>query len=355
MNPLLKKVKDIYTEGCISIMMNTHRTKPDNQNDPVLLKNMVKEAEEKLLAQYDKKFALPIIEKVKKIADSVNHNFNLESLVIYASSDFADFTRLPVKVENRVMVDNTFATRDLVRSMHQESSYYVLVFSRQQARLIVAYNDTVVEENSQSFPLENDLYTTSKSKLSMKQGTDNLYEEFFNRVDKVLNEIIKNHPLPVILATETRNFEHYLKIADKKDMIIGHVNMNRDEEKAHHIVPEAWEIMQTLIRQKNEARIKDLKKAVSEGKFVSDLNDIRNAIFQGRGKTLFVKRGFFQPALLVDDQIIPVDHFEKDQKGVVDDIIDEMIEQTMAFGGDVVFVEGNDLDKFRNVALMTRY
>lgn len=355
MNPLLKKVKDMYTEGCVSIILNTHRTKPDNQNDPVLLKNMVKEAEEKLLAQYDKKFALPIIEKVKKIADSVNHNFNLESLVIYANSDFADFTRLPVKVQDRVVIDNAFATRDLVRSMHHESSYYVLVFSRQQARLIVAYNDTVVEEASQVFPLENDLYTTSKLKLSMKQGTDNLYEEFFNRVDKVLNDVIKNHPLPVILVTETRNFEHYLKIADKKDMIIGHVNMNRDHEKAHHIVPEAWEIMKTLLKQKNQRKLEDLSKAVSEGKFVSDLNDIWKAVIEGRGKTLFVKRGFFQPALMVDDHIVPVDHFEKDQKGVVDDIIDEMIEQAMAFGGDIVFVEGQELDKFQNVALMTRY
>ncbi len=355
MNPLLKKAKDIYTEGCVSIIMNTHRTKPENQHDPVLLKNLVKEAEERLYNDYEKRFVWPIMENINKVVESINHNFNLDSLIIYASKDFADYTRLPVKVENRVVIDDTFATRDLVRAMHEESSYYVLVVSRQKARLIEAYNDTVVEDNFSPFPMENDLFTTSKSKLSTNQGTDNFYEEFFNRVDKIFNETIKQNPYPVIIATESRNYDYYLKIADKKDMIIGHMNMNRDDEKSHHIVSDAWNIVTTLNKTKNENRVIELKKAVSEGKFFSDINDIWNAIQQGRGKTLFVKRGFFQPALFVDNEIMLVDKFEKDQKGVVDDIIDEMIEQAMAFGGDVVFVEGDELDKFQNVALLLRY
>jgi len=356
MNPLLKKAKDICTEGCVSIILNTHRTKPDNQNDPVTLKNLIKNAEERLYNDYEKRFVWPIMENINKVADSINHNFNLDSLIIYANKDFADYTRLPVKATDRVVIDNTFATRDLVRAMHQESAYYALVVSRQNARLIEAFNDGVVEEKAGVFPIKNEtLYATDKKKLTTNKGQDNLTEEFFNRVDKALQEAIKDHPMPVVIVTETRNFDHYLKVADKKDLIIGHVNMNRDEEKAHHIIPEAWNVVQTLIKMKNEARITELRKAVSAGLFASDYNDIWNAIIQGRGKTLFVKRGFYQPALLVENEIVPVDNFEKDQKGVVDDIIDEMIEQTMAYGGDVVFVEGDELSKFGSVALMTRY
>ena len=355
MNPLLKKAKDMYAEGCVSIIMNTHRTKPDNQHDAVLMKNLIKEAEERLYKDYDKRFVWPIMENLNKLVEQINHNFNLESLIIYANKDFADYTRLPVKVENRVVIDNTFATRDLVRAMHQESSYYVLVVSRQNARLIEAFNDSVVEDGFAAFPMVNDLYTTSKSKMSTNQGTDNLYEEFFNRVDKAFQEVTKSNPLPVIIATETRNFEHYLKIADRKDLVIGHLNMNRDDEKSHHIVSESWPVMQTLIKIRNEARMLELTKAVSEGKFVSDLSEIWNAIHHGRGKTLFVKRGFFQPALLEENTVVVVEKHERDQKGIVDDIVDDMIEQTMSFGGDIVFVEGNELDSFGNLALITRY
>jgi hypothetical protein len=40
---------------------------------------------------------------------------------------------------------------------------------------------------------------------------------------------------------------------------------------------------------------------------------------------------------------------------VVDDIIDEMIEENFRFGGDVVFLEGDALNKFNGMVLATRY
>jgi len=355
MNPLLKKIKNIYSEPCVSIIMNTHRTKPENQKDVILLKNLVKEAEERLNSGYDKRLAREIIDKMNILTNSINHNFNLESLVIYINNDFADFTRLPVHVEDRVVIDNTFATRDIIRAMHQESSYYVLVLSRQNARLIEAYNKTVVHENTTNFPIANTIYATDKMKLSTAKGQDVLIEEFFNKVDKTLFETIKDHPLPILLATEARNFDYYLKIADKKNLIIGHINRNRDDEQAHQIVADAWDIVLHLTKQKNAERIKELHIAVSENKFISDYTEIWNAIQEGRGKTLFVKRGFFQPAKLTNGKVELISQIQKDDKEMIDDIIDEMIEFNLAFGGDIVFVENDELSKFNNIALATRY
>ncbi len=355
MNPLLKKVKDIYVEGCVSIIMNTHRTKPNNQKDLINLKNLIKNAEERLLKDYDRKFSEPIIKNMNELSNNLDHNYNLESLIIFANRHFADFTRLPIAVEDRVVIDDTFATRDLVRAMHQEYAYYVLVLSRKQARLIEAYNDKVIEEKKGEFPITNLNYKTDKEKLFTNKGQDKLIEEFFNQVDKIIWETTKDQPLPVFLATETRNIDHYLKVTDKKDLIIGHINRNRDDEKAHHIVPEAWKVILELIKEKNTNRIAELKKSISSGKFLSDFNGIWTAIQEGRGKTLFVKQGFYQPALLVGGEILLVEKLERDQKGVIDDIIDEMIEQNLSFGGDIVFLEGYELDEFQNVALITRY
>lgn len=355
MNPLLKKVKDVQGDVCVSIIMNTHRTRPDNQKDGILLKNLVKEAEQRLYNDHEKRYIEPLIKNLNATVESIDHNHNLESLILFASHDLADYTRLPVAVTDRVVIDESFATRDLIRAMHEESAYYVLVLSRQSARLIEAYNDKVVSEFSGNFPLSNNLYTTDKLKLSMVAGQDNLIEEFFNRVDKTVWEVTKDHPLPVILATETRNVDHYLKVSDKKDLIIGHINKNRDDEKAHHIIPDAWNVVLELIKTRNAARISELRQAVVTGKFVSDYNDIYKAITEGRGKTLFVKKGFYQPALLVSGEIRLVDEKDKNHKGVVDDIIDELIELNLSYGGDTVFLQGDELDKFDNIALITRY
>lgn len=352
---LLIKVKNIHKEACVSIILNTHRTRPDNQKDEIKLKNLAQEVESRLNENYDKRFSLPILENLNKAVSSINHNFNLESLVIYANSDFAEFTRLPIEVEDRVVIDYSFATRDLIRAMHNESAYYVLVLSRQQARLIEAYGDKVVKELKGEFPMSNSLYATDKVKLSTNKGQDNLIEEFFNRVDKNVLASIKNHNLPLLLVTDTRNFSHYQKIADKKEFIIGHINGNKDNDAAQKIVLDAWQAVLPLIKEKNASRITELKKAVSQGKFLSDINEIWNALQYGKGETLFVKCGHFQPVIIEEDHIQLTDSNSQGQVNYIDDIIDEMIELNMAFGGDVVFVEGDELKEFNNLALLTRY
>lgn len=355
MNQLFKKVKEIRSEGCVSIILNTHRTKPDNQKDAITLKNLIKKTEERLLNDYDKRFASFIIKKLKNLANTINHNFNLESLVLFVNADFAEYTIIPIEVEDRVIIDNTFATRDLVRAMHQATGYYVLVLSRQNARLIEAYNDKVVQEFKGNFPIKNTLYTKDKIKLSTAKGQDNLIEEFFNKVDKLVLKSIKNNPLPIILATEIRNFSHYQKIADKKDLIVGHVSRNRDDEKPYNIILDAWKVVQANVKEKHADRIVELGKAVSLGRYLSDYNEIWNVLQQGRGQTLFVKNDFFQSALLIDNKILLNTNFGNNQKGIVDDIIDEMIELNISFGGDTVFLEGNELEQFQNLALITRY
>ncbi len=352
---LLNKVKNIRQDVCVSIILNTHITKPDNQKDEIKLKNLVTEAKNRLLENYEKRFVLPILDKINKLVDSINHNFNLESLVVYANNDFAEFIRLPVEVEGRVIIDDTFATRDLIRAMHSESAYYVLVISRQQARLIEAYGEKVIIELKGEFPMSNSLYTTDKAKLSTNKGQDNLIEEFFNRVDKNVIASIKDHNLPILLVTETRNFSHYQKIADDKEFIIGYLNGNRDNETAQKIASDAWEVMLPLIKEKNATRIIELKKSVSQGKVLSDINEIWNAIKHGKGKTLFVKCGYFQPVIIEDNHIQLTDIKNRNQQNYVNDIIDEMIEFNMSLGGDVVFVEGDDLKNFNNLALLTRY
>ncbi|MBX3042842.1 MAG: hypothetical protein KIT33_11980 [Candidatus Kapabacteria bacterium] len=282
MKNLLNQVINISKNPSVSIILNTHRTKPDNMKDQTLLKNLIKEAETRLLENYDKKLAQILIEKCNELSDSIDHNYNLESLVLFVSEDFADFTRLPVEVENRVIIDNNFATRDLVRALHYETSYFVLALSRDKARLILAHTDKVVEEITEGFPFDNTLYTTDKIKLSSSKGQDNLIEEFFNRIDKNLNEINKENNYPVILATESRNYDNFIKVADKKEMIVGQINKNWDNDEAHNIVPEAWQQMKSYLSERNNERVSELKIAVSTGKFLSDITDIWNAVNQGR-------------------------------------------------------------------------
>lgn len=357
MNLTLKQLKDINSENCITIIMNSHRTKPDYLKDELTLKNLIKEVETRLFADTTKRDAAGLMDKLNALVAEIDHSHNLDSLMLFVNHDIAEFTRLPIHVVDRVIIDDTFATRDLVRAMHAESNYYVLVLSQEKARLIEALNDKVVHEFKSPFPFENkEFFTKNKTEAAVASRQSNLIAEYFNKVDKAVNVIRKDNPLPVLICTVEENYAEYLKIADEKQSIFNsYLNKNRIGEKDHAIVKEAWKIIEEDNIKRNNDRKSELLKAVSENKFLSDTNDIWRAIKEGKIQTLFIEQGLFQPAVLENDEIVYVSEDHRTDKGVIDDIFDEMIELNMSFGGDVVFLPKGELTKFNGFGAITRY
>lgn len=357
MNNTLKELKNIFSESCVTIILNTHRTKPDNLKDGLTLKNLVKEAETRLLADESKREAKKLIDKLSALVASIDHNFNLESLILFVNENIAQYVRLPISVEDRVVIDHTFATRDLVRALHFEANYYVLVLSQQKVRLIEAFNDKVIEEVGSPFPIVNTkFFSTNKAELSNASRQTNLVNEFFNSVDKEVNTIRKQNSLPVLICSEEGNYHEYLKIADQKNSILEtYLNKNRLDEKDHAIVTEAWKIVKEYTKNKNRERKSELIEAVNANKFLSDLTEIWKAVLEGRVQTIFIEQGLFQPAILENNLITPVAEEGRANKEVIDDIYDEIIETSINFGGDVVFLEKGELTKFNGFGAITRY
>lgn len=357
MNTILKKIKDINSENCITILMNSHRTKPDYQKDEIVLKNLIKEVENRLLAATSKQNATALVDKLKSLADQIEHSHNLDSLMLFVNHDIAEYTRLPIQVVDRVVIDDTFSTRDLIRAMHTESNYYVLVLSQDKVRLIEALNDKVIQEFGSPFPIDNNSFSTrANAEAAASSRKSSLLAEFFNQVDKEVNSIRNQNPLPVLICTVEENYPEYVKVADQKESLFTtFLNSNRINEKDHAIVTEAWKIVEAHETQKNKERKSELLKAVSENKFLSDTNEIWKGIKEGRVQTLFIEQGLFQPAVLENDEITYVSANQKSDKNVIDDIYDEMIEANSRFGGDVVFLPKESLTKFNGFGAITRY
>jgi hypothetical protein len=353
----LKQIKNIIGECCVTIICNTHRTHPENKQDALTVKNLIKEAKERIFNDEHKRYAKVIETKLDQIESTIDHNHNLDSLIIFVNEDIAEYVKLPIKVEDRVVIDHTFATRDLIRSLHLETHYYLLLLSQSKVRLLECFNDSLVKEIGDAFPINNNqFYSTSGVKQSNASKETNLIAEFFNRVDKEVNKVRKENPLPVLICTEIGNYHEYLKIADQKNTIYDtFLNKNRVEEKDHDTVKDAWEIVKEYTIQKNNERKTELLQAVGANKFLSDINDIWKAIMEGRVQTIFIEQGLFQPAKLVNNHITFVSDDERNQKEIVDDIYDEMIEMNMDYGGEVVFLPKGELEKFDGVGAITRW
>jgi len=358
MNVKINELKSIRADKCVTIIMTSHRSKPEYLNDDLRLKNLIKEVETRLTNDIGKRDADKLVKRVNELASKIDHSQNIESLILFVNEDVAEYLRLPIKVEDRVVIDQTFATRDLIRALHLETQYYIMVLSQENVRLIEAASGKSVREVRGEFPYENKTFhTTNRAAHMIAQKQTNLTAEYFNVADKKMNEVRKANPMPVLLCGLEENNNLYLTVADDKDAIVPvRLDKGMINEPVHTIVEEAWKVMKEYVAEKNNKRKQDLKKAVGQNRFLSDTNEIWRAIHDGRIRTLFVEQGLFQPAILTEDnQIEYVADERRNETGIIDDIYDEMIEINMDFGGDVVFLPKGELEKFNGFGAITRY
>ena len=357
MDNTLQLVKDIKSDVCITILLNTHRVKPEKLQDRIALKNLIQQANARLLTFETKERAEFLTEKLRKLEASINHLENQESLLLFVNEEIATFTRLPISVGNRLVIDTTFATRDLIRALHFETNYLILVLTEKKARLLEALSDRLVQEIGKPFPIENtDLFPTMVREKKNASIQTRYLAEFFNRIDKEVNAIRYLHNLPVFICGESSNFHEYLKIADQKHTIFPvYMKGNHEKETSQRVVTESWKILHRHCIEKENKRLEELELALTNGNYLCDVNEIWEAIPEGRIQTLFLEENLFQSAQITKNALILVGEEDRNLQNVVDDIYDELIEANLNHGGDVVFLPDGSLKKFNGFAAITRY
>lgn len=356
MKETLNRLKKVVSNCAVTLVLRTHRTHPENEKDSIKLKNMASETRQRLEKEYSADIAKKLGDKLDALIAEIDIRYNLEGLVLFVDEEHAEYVRLPIKLNDRISIDNTFTTRSLFRALNLETRYYLLILSKDKARLLRATTDYLEKEYSDPFPMETDkIHIKTKGEDRASDKYLQIQQEYFNRVDKEVNKIHNKESLPIYIATDSTNYAQYMLVADSPNRIYGQVALENREAKASNIVKEVWPIIREQTKKKLLDRKAELSKAVSSGKVLSDYAEIWQAIIAGRGQTLFVQEGLYQPARLKEDQVQLIEKADIHSPEDIDDIIDEMIEKNSFSGGDVVFLPQEELIDFQGLALVTRY
>jgi hypothetical protein len=364
---ILADLKAREDDPAISILMPTHRSFPDNKQDPITLKNLVKQTEERLLAQMDKREVWPIMEAINAEVETHDHMHNLEGLALFAGAGRADIVRLPFEVKERAIIDHNFATRDITRGLFDAVNYFILVISREYGRLFQAYNDRVVHQfdrntdlHGHSFPIKNtSLYSTSGHDRSQAPSEDNLLKEFLNVVDKSLQEMQGRRGsdrLPVIVIGDARNVGLFKQLSDRPSDIVGEVTHSADlEADAQTLVADAQDAVASYREAFETGALDQRGQAHGANRLLTDLSDIYRTAGEGNAERLYVRRGYIQPGVIDTEARTVTASEDASAEGVTDDVVDELIEMVQANGGDIAFISSDTLGDEAPLALQTRY
>ncbi len=356
MRQVVNRMINFKGKCCISIAMKTHRTRPDFERDPIQLKNLIKVAEEAVYEKFDKRFAADVIESLKKLAEQVDHGNNLDSLMLFVNENFAEGVKLEIPVQDKVVVAENFLIRDLLYAQKLQYRYFILVLGKEESRLLEAINNRLHKEYKDPFPIVNTRWVPENAKEASKGNrAENLLNEYFNVVDKQLNVIVQQEDYPVIVATEASNFPYYQKMADNPGNIIGHLPLSLVPKDAQKIVTLTWEqVTSQIVTDMKVESLKRLELARSSKNWLTAINEVYQAIIEGRGQTLFVKTDYHPDYILEKGAFVPMPQNDKLNYRVIDPV-DTIIRELISRSGELIIIPHDTDTDFEEMALITRY
>jgi hypothetical protein len=355
----LKRLQGSRDYPSLSLLAPTHRTHPANRKDRIVVKNLAARGLDRLQGEFKKREVAGLVQNLKTLVDRVDWKHSLEGLALFASRNVATAVLLPFRPKARVVIDATFATRDLVYSLNRSARYRVLVLTEKPTRLFDATTNVLTEYAVKPFPM---VHTGpgGASRLPGGQGInrsamrDEAHRQFFRKVDDALASVQKDDHLPVVLVGVDRLVAFYEEVTRDLDAIVGVVAGSYDDPNPTalgRLVWPAFESGATLRRTRALAR---LHAAVSANQHASGVDQVWRAAFEKRCQILLVETGFEHPADLSPqgDRLLP---YSGHGAVALDDAVDELIERVIAGGGDVFFYDPGVLDVHQRIAAVLRY
>jgi len=341
----------------VSILAPTHRTAPSNKQDPIKIKNLVTKAIDRLHDEFKKREVAAVVSNLQELVRNIDWEHTLDGLALFASEQRSAAVMLPFRVKPRTMIDETFATRDLVYTFNRATPYRVLVLGH-RARLFDAWATVLEEHTAKPFPLVH-RGPGGATKLPGGQGInrsavrDDAHRQFFRSVDSAVAELQKANPLPLVVTGVERNLAFYQEVTSQAAGIAGLLAGNHEETSPSALGKLVWPIFDANGTVRRTEALVKLDQAVSANRHASGIDQVWRAAVGGKCQTLLVEKEFKYPADVSPegDQLLP---YTGKGAAALDDAADEVIERVMDTGGEVFFYASGDLDVHQRIAAVLR-
>jgi hypothetical protein len=357
----LKELQSHRSSPSVSIYAQTHRHHPDNQQDAVRVRNLVRKARERLERESDDHAAgREVADVLDSLVETIDHEHALDTVVIFASREIAEVHYLPFRLPDEVVIDSNFATRNLVYALNRTPRYRVLLLSEKPTRVLAGQGDALEERIDRRFPVTNEGPDGSGAVKGTPHGVssvrDERHREFFREVARRFSEVHAAEPLPIVLAGITRYQSFFREVArDLQPHVIGTLDGSFDKTPVHEVAERSWPRVLEWVEAQKQRRLEELAQAVGSGRSASGLEPVWRAAHEGRGAVLLVETDYRERATRTEDgQGIRVGGSESGG-AVMDDAVDEIVEVVLARGGEVAFVPAGSLDEHQRIALILRY
>ncbi len=309
----------------------------------IALRNLLREAERRLNLEFTPAEVKPLLAGLRDRAASADLTRGRGSVAFFASGEGTRIISLPYDVEPEVVVDETFATRNLVHALQRAQRYLVAVIDEGAMRCFEVVGATAVELDDYALSMIDDLRPGAGW-----QGP------FARKVDELLDARQTDDPLPVILLAPPGMEAAFLK----RSLIRRHVIASATGRFEGAATERVRDVALRLVKQHVMEDLREVFRRLAEAhdghRMARGIHEVWEVAGQGRISLLVVEHSFRFPATLESNGSL-VEVGDASSPGVMDDAVDEVVEIALRHDAELRFLPDGDLGEWGRIVAITRW
>jgi Bacterial archaeo-eukaryotic release factor family 3 len=308
---------EVEVGPCVSIYLPTHRAGAETRQDPIGLKNLLRQVEETLAGQgLDGAGIETLLSPVRALVDDYGFwQHQKDGLAIFRSPDLFFRYRVDLRLPELAVVAERFHLKPLLPCLTGDGRFYVLALSQNRARLLRATRDGIVELDPEGMPAslaealrdrvaQKQLQTHSASPFHRGRGAaifhghgggeesrKELLFAYFRRIDRGLQDLLAEERAPLIVAAVDYLYPIYRRANTSRELLAGWISGNPDDLTPQELHERALPLVSGhLLRARRKAADQYLE-AWHTQRASNRPEDVLAAAHNGRVQSLFVAVG----------------------------------------------------------------
>jgi len=368
----LAEMATVHPPPCLSLYQPTSRRHPENQQDPIRFRNLVKELETSLRQKYPDVETRLLLEPFEALAN--DHAFwthTSDGLAVLGGPSLFRVFRLQRPVSELTIVSDSFHTKPLRRFLQSVDRYQVLGVSFHKIQLFEGNRDALDEiEPAPGVPRTltdalgdelTDPHSMVTSHGGVGQASSPMHhghggkpdavqadaERYFRAIDRaVLQHHSRPSGLPLILAALPEHHHLFRQVSHNPFLMAEGVTVNPDTLPIDGLRERCWQVVEPQYQVRLDTLASEFAAARSRGLGSDDLTQVAQAAAEGRVATLLIESAYPVPGRV---EMVDLSHPQ------ADDQLDDLGEMVGKMGGRVMVIPAAQMPGQTGLAATYRY
>lgn len=374
----MKALMNTQNPPCISLFMPTYRTGAEIQQNQIRLRNLLRQAEEELIAKGLRASEVKkLLEPVQGLLGNVIFwRQQSDGLAVFLSGDVFNYYCLPIHFDEFLVVAERFHVKPLLPVLSGEGRFFILTLSQKGSHLYEGTKQSIREIELEAIPkslAEALQYDDLEKQIRFHRGTarggergsmlsgggaelDDAKEnilKYFRQIDKGLHALMKEEKIPLVLAGVDYLFPIYREANTYPHLMDEGITGNPKGISTEQLHKQSLDIVQPHFLKAEQDALAQYRQSSGTGLTSNDIKEIVPAAYHGRIASLFVTTGHQQWGVFNQERN-EVELHGKITQGS-EGLLDFSAIQTFLNGGTVFSLPSEKMPDAASIAAVFRY